>query len=66
LKQVKAGNDEKFEHIFRLLGDLKDSIGDIGKILKEKNERLPNLVYSISGVVIGSIMSGVIVWLITK
>jgi len=66
LKENKASSDEKFDRIFSLLGDLKDSIDEIQKAIKEKNERLPTLVYSVAGMVIGGSLSGMLVWLITK
>ena len=66
LKENKATSDEKFDRIFSLLGDLKDSIDEIQKAIKEKNERLPTLVYSVAGMVIGGSLSGLVVWLITK
>ena len=66
LEQNKASNDEKFERVFQLLGDLKDSIKDIQKAIEVKNERLPAMMYSIGGVVVGSSISGVIVWLLTS
>ena len=66
LKENKATNDEKFDRVFYLLGELKSSIDSIGKTLKEKNERLPNMVYSVGGVIIGSVFSGMMVWLLTK
>lgn len=66
LKENKATNDEKFERVFQLLGELKNSVDNVVKSLKERNERLPNAVYAISGAVVGSVMSGVILWLITK
>ena len=66
LKENKVSSDEKFDRIFSLLGDLKDSIDEIQKAIKEKNERLPTLVYSVAGMVIGGSLSGMLVWLITK
>lgn len=66
LKENKASSDEKFDRIFSLLGDLKNSIDEIQKAIKEKNDRLPTLVYSVAGMVIGGSLSGLIVWLLTK
>jgi len=66
LKENKVSSDEKFDRIFSLLGDLKDSIDEIQKAIKEKNERLPTLFYSVAGMVIGGSLSGMLVWLITK
>lgn len=59
LKENNASYAEKFERVFELLTEIKDE-------LKAKNERLPILIYSVVGMVIGGSISGVIVWLITK
>lgn len=66
LKEHKVSNEEKFERVFELLAELKDTLSDIQQTIKEKNERLPTLVYSVAGMVIGGSLSGVIVWVLTK
>lgn len=66
LKENKATNDERFDRVFYLLGELKNSIDEIGKSLKEKNDRLPNMVFAVVGTVMGSVTTGVILWLITR
>ena len=66
LRENKASTDEKFMRVFELLGDLKSSIDEIQKAIKERNERLPTLVYSVAGMVLGGSISGVLVWLLTK
>lgn len=52
-------SDERFKQVFEKLDEI------IG-ILKERENRIPNLVYSISGMVIGGVASGVIMWLIAN
>jgi len=49
LKQHKASNDQKFERVFELLGELKKSMDKIQKSIEKKNDRLPTLVYSVAG-----------------
>ena len=66
LKQNKASNDEKFERVFELLGELKYSLTEIKDSIQKRNDRLPTLVYSVGGMVIGSVLSGVIVLWLTK
>ena len=66
LKEHKVSNEEKFERVFELLAELKDTLSDIQQTIKEKNERLPTLVYSVAGMVIGGSLSGLIVFLVTK
>ena len=66
LKEHKVSNEEKFERVFELLAELKDTLSDIQQTIKEKNERLPTLVYSVAGMVIGGSLSGLIVWIATK
>lgn len=55
LKESKAENKI-------LLETIQKEIIDIKEILQKKNERLPTIV----GVILGSSVSGVIVWLITS
>ena len=52
-------SDERFKQVFEKLDEI------IG-ILKERENRIPNLVYSIAGMVIGGVASGVIMWLIAN
>lgn len=52
-------SDERFKQVF-------DKLDEIIGILKERENRIPNLVYSISGMVIGGVASGVIMWLIAN
>lgn len=66
LRENKASTDEKFTRVFELLGDLKESMTKIQKAIEKKNERLPSLLYAIAGIVIGSTISGVIMWIVTK
>jgi chromosome segregation ATPase len=66
LKENKVSSDEKFERIFSLLADLKESIDNIQKSIEKKNDRLPTLVYSIAGMIIGGSLSGIIVFLLTR
>lgn len=51
--------DERFNQVFQKLDEI------IG-ILKERENRLPNLAYSIAGMVIGGVCSGVIMWLVAN
>lgn len=52
-------SDERFKQVFEKLDEI------IG-ILKERENRIPNLVYSIAGMVIGGCASGVIMWFIAN
>ena len=52
-------SDERFKQVFEKLDEI------IG-ILKERENRIPNLAYSIAGMLIGGVSSGVIMWLITN
>lgn len=66
LKENKASTDEKFNRVFELLSDLKGSIDKIQKAIEVKNERLPNFIYSVTGMVLGGVLTGVVVWILTK
>ncbi len=66
LKENKAGTDEKFLRVFELLSELKKSIDKIQVAIEVKNERLPNFIYSVTGMVLGGVLVGVIVWMLTK
>ena len=52
-------SDERFKQVFEKLDEI------IG-ILKERENRIPNLVYSIVGVVIGGVLSSAIMWSVTR
>ena len=52
-------SDERFKQVFEKLDEI------IG-ILKERENRIPNLAYSIAGMLIGGVSSGVIMWLIAN
>ena len=47
--------DERFETVFK-------KFDEVIQILREREQRLPNLVYSVGGMVIG----GVVIWMLTK
>lgn len=66
LQRNKASNDQKFERVFELLGELKESMGKIEKAISRKNDRLPTMMYSVAGVIAGSVISGVIMWIVTR
>ena len=59
-------SDEKLNQIYTLLGELKISIDGIKKSIEEKNDRLPKFVYAVAGTALGSIISGVVVWLVIR
>ena len=50
-------NDQKFLQVF-------EKLDEIISILKERENRLPTLVYSVSGMVLGGTITGVILWVI--
>jgi len=50
-------NDQKFIQVF-------EKLDEIIAILKERENRLPTLVYSVSGMVLGGTITGVILWVI--
>lgn len=52
-------SDEKFKQVF-------ERLDTIISILERRDERLPNLVWGVAGTVTGSIICGVIMWLIQK
>ena len=59
LKENKASTDEKFNRIFDLLGEIKDAI-------KVKNNRLPNFIYTVGGMITGSVVVSVLLSVIAK
>ena len=52
-------SDERFKQVF-------DKLDEIIEILKERENRIPNLFYSVAGMLTGGVASGVIMWLITR
>ena len=52
-------NDQKFLQVF-------EKLDEIIAILRERQSRLPNLVYTIGGMVAGSVLSGVVLWFLTN
>jgi len=66
LKQSNVSTDEKFTRVFELLCELKEGMTDIRKAIEMKNERLPTLIYTVGGIVLGGSISGVIVFILTK
>lgn len=49
--------DERFNQVF-------DKLDSIIKILNDKNTKLPNLMWTVGGIILGSVISGVILWTI--
>ena len=52
-------SDQKFLQIF-------EKLDEIISIIKERNSRMPNLAYTVIGVILGSTISGMILWAIAK
>ncbi len=59
LKESKAETKVLFDSIHKELSEIKE-------ILQERARQLPTMVYSIAGMVIGGVITGVILWIAQK
>jgi hypothetical protein len=59
LERKSDVNDERFDRVF-------EKLDDIISILKERSGRLPTLVWTVGGMVLGGVFVGVVMWTLGK